>query len=72
MAGPLALNMMMVGHVSWADADRFGPGYSNGWAVGPKYNPLRWNLSSVPAGTFGALGDRNPPLKRWAIFECPW
>ena len=36
MAGPLALNMVVVGHVSWADANRFGPGYLNGWAFGPK------------------------------------
>ncbi len=25
--------------VSWADANRFGPGYLNGWAFGPKRNP---------------------------------
>ena len=41
---------MVVGHVSWADADRFGPGYWNGWAVGPKFNPLRGNLFSFPPG----------------------
>ena len=156
MAGPLALNMMVAGHVSWADANRFGPGYWNGWAVGPESHSTRIGLpgitdsdrnreflnlheehgerqdndedppsaipvagrtvttyssrsarrilrfvppgtadnsppfqrwvngqkeirspgrderSSVPAGTSRALGDRNPPLKRRAIFECPW
>jgi hypothetical protein len=68
MAGPVAFHGNTGVPVSWADANRFGPGYRNGWAFGQKYNPLRWNVSSVPAGTFGALGDRNPPLKRWAIF----
>ena len=27
----------MVRPDSWADADRFGPGYLNGWAVGPEH-----------------------------------
>ena len=41
MAGPLALNMVGVGFVSWADANRFGPGYLNGWAVGPESHAPR-------------------------------
>ena len=31
-----ASKMIMVGPVSWADADRSGPGYLNGWAFGPE------------------------------------
>ncbi len=47
MAGPLALNMVVVGHVSWADANRFGPGYLNGWAVGPESHSTRNGLPGI-------------------------
>ena len=36
MTGPLGLKTTGVGSGSWADANRFGPGYLNGWAVGPE------------------------------------
>ena len=35
-SGPLGLNMTGVGSDSWADANRFGPGYLNVWAFGPE------------------------------------
>ncbi len=50
MAGPLALNMMLAGHVSWADAHRFGPGYWNGravGAVGPESHSTRIGLPGI-------------------------
>ena len=47
MAGPLALNLVVVGHDSWADANRFGPGYLNRWAFGPESHSTRRGLPGI-------------------------
>ena len=65
MAGPLALQLVVVGHVSWADANRFGPGYLNGWAFGPKRNPARFRAK----GPFVRIAW--PKAQRRARFANP-
>ena len=73
MAGPLGLNMMVVGHDSWADADRFGPGYLNGWAFGPESHSPRNGLPGITASD-GNLVFLNLPEEdgeRQGNFENP-
>ena len=51
---------LRVAPVSWADADRFGPGYWNGWAFGPKRNPVipgRWPMRSHSVAQSEAAGQ---------------
>ena len=73
MAGPLALRMVVVGSVSWADANRFGPGYWNGWAVGPESHSTRNGLPGITDsdGNHGFLNLPEEHGERQGNYENP-